>query len=195
LLAAAQDGCTCAAGLAQRLLLLTQSEPLRPQPTDLNEVIVDLLELTWPSGTPIVDEARLQEGLWPVQTNPDRLAAALLNFAFHGRSATNAYGQFVIEASNCSLDAAGLDGAPPGDYVELIIEGTGATAAYSQDIRDLVRLAGFADRASGYGTIEGTPGGPATMRLHLPRYRVEKTETTAAMAARDTEPIGLVVQP
>jgi two-component system NtrC family sensor kinase len=37
LLAAAQDGCTRAAGLAQRLLSLTQSEPLRPQPAGTNE--------------------------------------------------------------------------------------------------------------------------------------------------------------
>lgn len=194
-LAAAQDGCTRAAGLAQRLLSLTRSEPLRPQPTDLNEVIVDLLELTWPSGTPIFDEVRLQEGLWPVQTNPDQLATALLGFAFHAQSAPNADGQLVIEASNCSLDAAGLDGAPPGDYVELIVEGAGAIATDAEDIRDLVRLGGFADRASGYGTIEGTPGGHATMRIHLPRYRAEKIEPTSAVVPQGTEPLGLVVQP
>jgi signal transduction histidine kinase len=193
-LAAAKDGCTRAVGLAQRLLSLTRSEPLRPQPTDLNEVIVDLLELTWPSGKPIFDEVRLQEGLWPVQTNPDQLATALLNFAFHAQNAPHADGHLVIEASNCSLDAAGLDGAPPGDYVELIVEGAGAIVADAEDIRDLIRLGGFADRASGYGTIEGTPGGPATMRLHLPRYRAERTETKSAVVPPDTEPFGLVAQ-
>jgi hypothetical protein len=153
---------------------------------DLNEVMADLLELTWPSGTPIVDEVRLQEGLWLVQTDPDQLATALLSFAFHGRSAASAEGRLVIEASNRSFDAAGLDGAPPGDYVALIIELTGMTAADSQDIRDLVRLGGFADRAGGYGTIEGVPGGATIMRLSLPRYRDGQTE---AMPAPDTESI------
>jgi two-component system NtrC family sensor kinase len=193
LLAAAQDGCLRAANLAQRLLSLTQSEPLQPQFTDLNEVLDDLLELTWPSGKPIVDEVRLQEDLWPVQTNPDQLATALLNFAFHGRSTTNDEGGLIIEASNRSFDPAGFDGAPPGDYVELIIEGAADDA---QDISDLVRLGGFADRASGYGTIEGVPGRHATMRLHLPRYRREKTEAaSAAVAAPDGGRIGLVAHP
>ncbi|HWB51573.1 MAG TPA: hypothetical protein VG651_20865 [Stellaceae bacterium] len=155
-----------AAAMTRRLLALARYDALKPRPLDLNEVIVGLLELRWPSGDCIISEAGLQADLWPVRVDPDQFAAVLLNFAFHPVTAKD--NRLIVETGNCPLGAGAVDRVPPGDYVGVVLETAGGDKGDGER-PNLSSAQAFAAQSGGYCVVDGTRRA-VRAKLYLPRY-------------------------
>jgi PAS domain S-box-containing protein len=127
------DQIEAAVGRASALVqqLLTFSRRVQPQlrPMDLNQrvrQVVGLLTRTLPKMITI--ETSLEEGLTPVNADPNQIEQVLLNLGANAGDAMPEGGLLRLETSNQTLDQAFCQGHPdarPGDYVQLQVSDTG----------------------------------------------------------------------
>jgi PAS domain S-box-containing protein len=205
-----------AADLTRQLLVFSRKQPLKPQVTDLNELVVTtgrLLRRTL--GAKVEIESTFQDNLHMVNVDQTQLETALVNLCVNGRDAMPGGGRLLIETRNVVFDdayAARNADVVAGAYVMLAVTDTGVGIApenidkvfepffTTKDVGKgtglgLSMVYGFIKQSKGHIRIESEPGRGTTVALYLPRTdeTVEAGETSDAASPRGSERI-LVVE-
>ncbi len=172
------------ASLCRQLLAFARRQPLRPEPVDLNRLIVGMHELLDRSLRGDVQfRSEFAENLWPVEVDPGELELVILNLAVNARDAMPTGGVVTISARNAPALA---DHEMTGDYARLDISDTGIGMAAdvlshafepfftTKEVGKgsglgLAQAHGFARASKGAVRIESTPGEGTKVSLFLPR--------------------------
>jgi PAS domain S-box-containing protein len=185
---------TRGAALTQRLLAFSRRQPLRPQVIGMDGLVDgmgDLLRRTL--GETIAVETKSPPRLWSAIADPGQVENALLNLALNARDAMPKGGTLTIEILGETLDeihAAQIPEAQPGDYVVLAVSdtGNGMSSEVLQRVFEpffttkeigegsglgLSMVYGFAKQSEGHVTISSDVGRGTTVKLYLPRAKVE----------------------
>lgn len=121
------------AELTQRLLAFARKQPLRPEYTDLNELITGLTKmLRRPLGERIQVDTNLASDAWPAFLDQGQIENALLNLALNARDAMPGGGELEIKTENCVLETELVDDQiliPPGNYLKLTVRDNGSGIA------------------------------------------------------------------
>ncbi|MCE1114557.1 MULTISPECIES: hybrid sensor histidine kinase/response regulator [Pseudomonas] len=114
-----------AIGLTQNLLAFARSQPLSPNPLDINQLIREAQPMLEQCvGAEMHLNWQLDIAPWPVQLDPDQLRNAMLHLCANARDACLGRGHLSIRTSNERLaDATGE--LPAGDYVMVQVEDDG----------------------------------------------------------------------
>ncbi len=194
-----------AADLIKRLLAFARSQPLQPEPIELNHLIVEfepLLRRTL--GAHVVVEKTLEEGLPPIVSDRSQLETAILNLAVNARDAMSKGGTLRISTSSVKLDEAALAGHPdrlPGNYVVISVadSGAGMTPAVLARVFEpffttkelgkgtglgLSIVYGFVRQSGGFVDINSVVGVGTDVRLYLPLATRDAREAAASPSDR-----------
>jgi CheY-like chemotaxis protein len=189
-----------AAELTRQLLAYSRKQALRPQRTDINELVAAtgrLLRRTL--GATIEVETSLARDLWNAEIDGAQLDSALVNLAVNARDAMPDGGRLLIETANASLDATYVAKNPEataGDYVMLAVTDSGTGMAADVVARavepffttkevgkgtglGLSMVYGFLKQSNGHLSIYSELGRGTTVKLFLPRAAVEQTAVQA----------------
>jgi signal transduction histidine kinase len=172
--------------LTQQLLAFSRKQFLRPQSTDVNQLVegmAELLQSSLSSANVLLTD--LAPDLWACQTDPNQLEIVLLNLAINARDAMPNGGTLTIATTNATL-AAGEDGARAGDYVQIAVTDTGT--GIPPDILDRVfepffttkeagrgsglglsQVYGFVKQSNGQLRLDSELGSGTTITLYFPR--------------------------
>jgi signal transduction histidine kinase len=195
------------AELTRQLLLFSRKQPLAPRVLDLNETIASMAQmLTASLGEKVKLEVDCDDDLWPVTVDPAQLQVAITNLSKNAGEAMPQGGKLRIETHNVSIDAriaASNIGMTPGDYCLLSISDTGEGIAPEVMPRvfeplfstkngernaglGLSVVFGFVRQSGGHIRIESEASKGTSVRIYLPRAKVEAARTTqrSAKAAR-----------
>src|SRR5215470_7319178 len=195
---AAERGAT----LTERLLAFSRRQALRPQRTDVNELVMATSELLRSTlGERITIETVLPSGLWPAFVDPNQIENAVINLALNARDAMPDGGMLAIETRNVILDEVFKTAHPEvevGQYVMLAVTDTGAgmppevierafepfyTTKPEGTGLGLSQVYGFVGQSKGHITLESEPGAGTSVKIYLPRFvGVEKTAVKAPLA-------------
>ncbi len=210
-LAAGLDG----AELTRQLLTFARKQPMQALPIDLNALVTRSVGLLRRTLGEIVDiETALAENLWPIESDPAQLEAALTNLAINARDAMPMGGRLMIATANLHLEAgsATADGElRPGDYVMLTVADTGS--GIPPDIigrvfepffttkptgkgsgLGLSMIYGFAKQSDGHVDIQSAVDRGTTVRLYLPRTaRAAGPVPVAGGSSEPTEAAGELI--
>ncbi len=176
------------AELTQRLLAFSRRQPLRPEVTNVNQLVSRMTTLLQRSlGETIDVRTELSPDVRPILVDATQLETALLNLAVNARDAMPAGGHVVIATSNATLDRTdGERGAAPlGDCV--LIRVTDDGEGMSRDVLDRVfepffttkdvgrgsglglsMVYGFIKQSGGHIEIASHLGRGTTVELYLP---------------------------
>lgn len=190
-LAGITDAAQRGAALVERLLAFSRKQTLRPQPTDINQLLGAMSELLRPTlGERIAVETVLAGGLWPSFIDRNQLENAILNLAINARDAMPAGGCLTLETSNAFIDeayAAQVSDLAAGQYVVIAISDTG-TGMDDETVRrafepffttkpegagtglGLSQVYGFVKQSRGHVKIYSEAGQGTTIRIYLPRH-------------------------
>jgi signal transduction histidine kinase/CheY-like chemotaxis protein len=199
----AMEGARRAAELTARLLAFSRQQPLDPKPVDVNKLVGNMSEmLTRTLGGNIRLETVLAGGLWRMFADPPQLESAILNLCVNGRDAMDGGGKITLETMNAHLDdnyAASHAEVRPGQYVAIAVTdtGTGMTADVISRAFDpffttkkpgkgtglgLSQVYGFAKQSGGHVKIYSEVGQGTTVKLYLPRYAGDETDSAPALS-------------
>lgn len=193
------------AALTRRLLVFARRQPLQAQPTDLNKLVLGMIELIRRTlGATIQIETVLAPDLEQTFVDPDQFESALLNLVINARDAMPQAGRLVLETANAVLDedyALTHQDVRPGVYVVLTVSDSGAGMAPEVLERafepffttketskgsglGLSMVYGLIKQSGGHVNIYSEPGRGTTVRLYLPRVRAG---TLAKLGPTDTD--------
>jgi len=182
------------AALTRRLLVFARRQPLQAQSTDLNKLVLGMIELIRRTlGATIQIETALAPDLEQTFVDPDQFESALLNLVINARDAMPQAGRLVLETVNAILDedyAATHQDVRPGAYVVLAVSDSGVGMAPEVLERafepffttketskgsglGLSMVYGLVKQSGGHVTIYSEPGRGTTVRLYLPRIHAE----------------------
>lgn len=183
------------AELTQRLLAFARKQPLRPEYTDLNELIASLTKMLRRSlGERIEVETDLASDAWPTWLDQGQMENVLLNLALNARDAMPQGGKLGIKTENLALTTELVDdriSIPPGNYLKLTVRdnGTGIAPDVLASVFDpffttkevgsgsglgLSMAHGFVNQSNGHIRIVSQVGKGTDVELYVPR-----TETPA----------------
>ena len=194
------------AELTRRLLAFGRRQTLLSRPTDINELLSDMVPLMERTlGEHI--EIKLARGadLWPATVDRGQLESAVLNLAVNARDAMPNGGGLTIETANAELDENYPSSNPDvraGSYVMIAIADTGSGMApdvlarafepffTTKDVGEgtglgLSMVYGFIKQSEGHVRIYSEVGVGTVVRLYLPRSR------DAAVPSVTTPPVEL----
>lgn len=118
------------ADLNRRLLAFARKQTLRPQITDVNQLVSGMTTILQRTlGETIEIEVAQDPMLWRCLIDPNELQNALLNLALNARDAMAGSGRLTITTANAVLDQPLDDGderVVPGDYVTITVSDRGA---------------------------------------------------------------------
>ncbi|MGE3650291.1 MAG: PAS domain S-box protein [Reyranellaceae bacterium] len=192
-----------AADLTRQLLAFARRQPLRPRPTQLNDIVVETGRMFGRTlGEHVEIEAKLAEDLWVTSVDRAQFEAALLNLCLNARDAMPDGGTLTVETRNAVLDeeyARSHPGAVSGEYAMLAVSdsGTGIPAALVDRVFEpffttkepgkgtglgLSMVYGFIQQSDGHVSIYSEEGHGTTIRLYLPRV-ADPAEDAVAPAA------------
>ncbi|MGY3295859.1 PAS domain S-box-containing protein [Pseudomonas sp. TE6288] len=180
-----------AIGLTQNLLAFARSQPLSPNPLNINHLLQDaepILRQTL--GCEIDLNMQLDVAPWPLQVDPDTLRNALLHLCGNARDACLGKGRLTIRTANerMALPCEGAATLLPGDYVMLQVEDDG----HGMSREDLARVFepffttkplgqgaglglpmvhGFVQQSGGQMWIESTIDQGTRVVMMFPRYQ------------------------
>ena len=187
--------------LTSRLLAFSRRQRLAARPTDLNQLVSDLVTLAVPTlGRRIQLKTALMEELWPALVDPSQMEAAILNCCLNARDAMPEGGQLTIRTANYVLPAGGSPNDPfPGDYVRVSISDTGrgmspevlrrafdpffTTKGPSGSGLGLSQVYGMVRQSGGTVRLFSTPGEGTEVVLLLPRAEASGQAPSAAAPA------------
>ena len=93
------------ADLTQHLLAFARKQPLEPQETDVNALIIDTAKLLQRTlGEHVEIESVFEDEACPAIVDPNQLATAILNLALNARDAMPDGGKLIIETGTVVLD-------------------------------------------------------------------------------------------
>ena len=206
------------ADLIQQLLAFARKQPLQPQSTDVNRLVLDTAKLLRPTlGESVEIKMTLEEDAWPAMIDPSQLGTALINLAVNARDAMPGGGKLILETGNVMLDASfatiRAEEVRPRPYVMIAVTDTGV--GIPADIRDRVfepffttkvvgqgtglglsMVYGFVKQSGGHIKIDSEEGHGTAFKLYLPRSSefVAPIERPVAAAAEGGEETILVVE-
>jgi PAS domain S-box len=190
LLAQISDSAQHAEDLTRQMLAFSRKLPLRPRPTDLNDLVVEtgkLLRRTL--GEQIEIDSILTEDLWRVDIDRAQLETSLVNLCLNARDAMPRGGRLLIETRNVHLDpgsAEAQQAGASGDCVVLSVTDTGEgippeimdkifepffttkTTGKSSGL-GLSMVYGFVRQSKGHIEVASEPGRGTVVRIYLPR--------------------------
>jgi len=190
------------ADLIQQLLAYARKQPLQPQSTDVNRLVLDTAKLLRPTlGESVEIKMTLEEDAWPAMIDPSQLGTALINLAVNARDAMPGGGKLILETGNVMLDASfatiHAEEVRPRPYVMIAVTDTGV--GIPADIRDRVfepffttkevgqgtglglsMVYGFVKQSGGHIKIDSEEGHGTTFKLYLP----SSSESVAAPIER-----------
>ncbi len=197
----AMEGAERAATLTQRLLAFSRRQPLSPEPIDANRMIAGMSELLLRSlGEHIRIETITAAGLWRTKADLAQLESALLNLAVNARDAMVEGGKLTIETANTHVDDVygRKYEIEPGQYVVIAVTDTGV--GMPPDVLDrafepffttkgvgkgsglgLSQVFGFVRQSGGHVKIYSEIGVGTTVKIYLPRFYGDVSETEAAV--------------
>jgi PAS domain S-box-containing protein len=182
------------ADLTRGLLAFARRQPLQPERTDLNGLVVRITNLLKRTlGEQIQITLELDPDTWAVVVDPAQLEATLTNLATNARDAMPRGGQLIIVTGNRSLDADYAlqhTEVQPGDYALLEVSdtGTGMPPEVASQIFEpfyttkeqgkgtglgLSMVFGFMKQSGGHTNVYSEVGIGTTFRLYLPRADAE----------------------
>ena len=117
------------ADLTQHLLAFARKQPLQPQETDVNTLIIDTAKLLQRTlGEHVEIESVFEDEACPAIVDPNQLATAILNLALNARDAMPDGGKLIIETGFVVLDenyARTHSDVRPGRYAMIAVSDTG----------------------------------------------------------------------
>ncbi len=192
------DAAERGANLTRHLLAFARQQPLQPQETDINSLIVEAARLLRPTlGEHVEIESMLEADAWPALVDQNQLTAALLNLALNARDAMPEGGKLTLETGNVQPDEndTSVHGeVPAGSYVMIAVSDTGG--GIPEGIRDRVFEPFFTTKAPGKGTGLGLSmvyGFVKQSGGHIKIYSEENHGTTVRIYL--PRAIGFVRQP
>lgn len=186
----AQGATTRAAALTHRLLAFARRQTLLPKSTDVNRLVVDMLDLIQRTvGPGIRVENVAVAGLWLALVDASQLENALLNLCINARDAMPDGGRLRIQTSNRWIDQERGHqlGMPEGQYLSLCVSDTGTGMAPEVVARafdpffttkplgegtglGLSMIYGFAKQSGGQVRIHSEVGKGSMVCIYLPRH-------------------------
>jgi signal transduction histidine kinase/HAMP domain-containing protein/ActR/RegA family two-component response regulator len=175
--------------LTRRLLAFSRHQPLLAQPTDLNKLVLGMLDLMRRTlGATIQINTVLANDLWDTLVDPDQLESALLNLVINARDAMPQGGRLTLETANILIEeeyAVSQADMQPGPYVMLVVGDTGVgmpTKVLERAFEPffttketgkgsglgLSMVYGLVKQSGGHITIYSQPNQGTTVRLYLP---------------------------
>ncbi|MBC3451501.1 PAS domain S-box-containing protein [Pseudomonas sp. TE6283] len=147
-----------AIGLTQNLLAFARSQPLSPNPLNINRLLQEaepMLRQTL--GAKMHLDWQLDVAPWLLQVDPDQLRNALLHLCSNARDACLGKGTVTIRTSNerLALNSGESASLPAGDYVMLQIEDDGHGMSRNDVARAFEPF--FTTKALGQGAGLGLP--------------------------------------
>ena len=201
---AAQRG----ANLTRQLLAFARKQPLQPQKTDINTLMVDAAKLLRPTlGEQIEIESMLGAEVWPALIDRNQLVTAVVNLAINARDAMPGGGKLTLETGNTVLDedyARANADVTVGPYVMIAVSdtGTGIPAAIRDKVFEpffttkevgkgtglgLSMVYGFVKQSGGHIKIYSEEGQGTSIKLYLPQASGQAVAAAAAAPALGDE--------
>ena len=195
------------ADLNRRLLAFARKQTLRPQITDVNQLVSGMTTILQRTlGETIEIEVAQDQMLWHCLIDPTQLQNALLNLAINERDAMAGSGRVTITTANAVLDRPLVDGVErivPGDYVTIAVSDMGAGMPPEIARRafepffttkevgkgsglGLSMVYGFARQSGGTVVISSRVAHGTRVTLYLPSAGPAATDRPRAGAARLT---------
>lgn len=174
--------------LTRRLLAFSRHQPLLAQPTDLNKLVLGMLDLMRRTlGATIQIDTVLASDLRHTLVDPDQLESALLNLVINARDAMPQGGKLTLETANVLIEeeyATSQADLQPGPYVMLVVGDTGVgmppkvlERAFEPFFTTketgkgsglgLSMVYGLVKQSGGHITIHSQPNQGTTVRLYL----------------------------
>jgi len=192
-ISAAQAATRRAASLTHRLLAFSRRQTLDPRPTDVNALMLGIIEMIQRTVGPAIHlQTYAAPQLWATRVDPGQLENALLNLCINARDAMPQGGTITLETANQWLDAeaAAAQDIPPGPYVLLSVTdtGTGMSPEVMSKAFDpffttkpmgqgtglgLSMIYGFAKQSGGQVRASSVVGQGSTLCIYLPRFEGE----------------------
>jgi PAS domain S-box-containing protein len=190
-----------AASLTKQLLAFSRRQVLKPEPSELNSVVVETERLVLQL---LRDDVRLVTQLGrdlpSVLVDREQLRQVILNLAINARDAMPGGGQLTVRTDQCELDesyaATHLD-AEPGRYLMLELTDTGigmdeetvnkvfdpffTTKATGTGL-GLATVYGIVKQSGGHISLYSEPGYGTTFRIYLPATLESAAATLLAPA-------------
>ena len=194
------------AELTRQLLAFSRRQVLKPEKTDLNDLVATTSRLLWRVlGEHIDLQTLAASNLWATNVDRSQVETALINLCINARDAMPQGGRLVLETKNVTLDRDYVRGQDDedlaaGDYVMLSVDtGCGMPAILkrvferSSPPRNSARgpawassmVYGFIRQSNGHIAISSEVGRGTTVRLY---FRRGEAVALAAVAARRTLP-------
>jgi signal transduction histidine kinase len=185
--------------LTRQLLAFSRKQPLAPRVSDLNEIIASMTQMLTPAlGEHVKLEVDSDRDLWGTLVDPAQFQVAISNLAKNAAEAMPAGGRVRIETHNVPVDerfASSNIGMTPGEYclVSVSDTGTGIPAQILPRVFEplfttkrgqrgaglgLSMVFGFVRQSGGHVRIESEEERGTTVRLYLPRAKVEAASAT-----------------
>ncbi len=194
------DSAQRAEDLTRQMLAFSRKQPLRPRPTNVNDLVTDtgkLLRRTL--GGQIEIESILADDVWAVDIDRAQLETSLVNLCLNARDAMPTGGRVLIETQNVSIDAAQaafLPGVSAGSFVQITVSDTGRGILPSDLDRifepffttkasgkgaglGLSMVYGFIKQSNGHISVTSEIDHGTIFRLLLPRFAGPVPEMTA----------------
>ena len=183
------DGAAQLAGeFTHQLLAFSRQQVLRPEVSDLNEIVAETLTLLRRSiGGEISVESQFEPALGAVLVDRGQIAQAVLNLAINARDAMSEEGgRLSIRTANAELDqtyATAHDGVVPGSYALLQITDSGVGMDKETQSRTfdpffttkdegsglgLATVYGLVKQSGGHIWLYSEPGMGTTFKLFFP---------------------------
>ncbi|MGC2778914.1 MAG: ATP-binding protein [Bradyrhizobium sp.] len=197
------------ADLNRRLLAFARKQTLRPQITDVNQLVSGMTTILQRTlGETIEIEVAQDPMLWHCLIDPTQLQNALLNLALNARDAMAGSGRLTIATANAVLDQPLDDGderIAPGDYVTIAVSDVGAgmppevarrafepfftTKEFGEGSGlGLSMVYGFARQSGGTVVISSQVAQGTCVTLYLPSAGPGTTDRPRAGAVRPLRP-------
>jgi PAS domain S-box-containing protein len=195
------------AALTAQLLAFGRKQPHMPKPIDLDEAIgaiEDMLARLGGKRCTVVRSA--EHGLHRLWADQGEIEQILMNLVVNARDAMPHGGPIVLETGNVRVDEPLAErlGAPPGEYVKLVVRdrGVGMDAALQARVFEpffttkalgkgaglgLSTVYGIVQKSGGYIALDSAPGKGTSVAIYFPRFgrRSEEDETMAGHARPD----------
>jgi signal transduction histidine kinase len=206
------QGAQRAVTLTNRLLAFSRQQALAPQALDANKLVAGTSDFLRSSlGGAVELETVLGGGLWRTFADPNQLENALLNLTLNARDAMPNGGKVTIETANSYLDEAYVaslsEPVETGQYVMIAVadNGAGMDAATRERAFDpffttkgvgkgtglgLSQVYGFVRQSGGHVKIYSEIGQGTTIKIYLPRSRVEEADSDAKKSLVGASAIG-----
>ncbi len=200
---------TKGAELTQRLLSFSRQLPLHPADTDLCELIGGMKDLLTRSlGEQYKVDMTLDPDTWLAKVDASQLENAIVNLAINAGHAMPNGGNLHIETYNKTMDEQDVMARGeviPGDYAVIMVTdtGTGMTSDVLAQAIDpffttkevgegsglgLSMVYGFAKQSGGELSIYSEPGLGTTVRLYLPRVKLQEETEDEAQIEEELQP-------